>query len=111
MIRYNIILIKNIFIIFLIFVLVISFFYCKKKNSSQISWNPEITANIENNKIIIKVQIPKDHHAYLDAGKDNNLIPIQFDWNEFLQKKYYQMNPILSLDLKENGMQKFRQLY
>ncbi len=88
-------LIKNIFVIFLIFLAVTGIFYCKKKNSSQISWNPEITANLENDKINIKIQIPRDHHAYLDSGKDNNLIPIQFDWNEFLQKKILPKEPNL----------------
>lgn len=46
-------------------------------------------------QIAITVTIPRDHHAYLDSGKENNLIPIQFQWKELVQNNILTQEPEL----------------
>lgn len=70
-------------------------FFCKKEQKKDIN-EPEIYSQIQNEKIIIKIQIPKDHHAYLDSGKDGTLIPVQFDWSDFIQKQILSKEPQLT---------------
>jgi len=67
--------------LFIFFVL--NAFFCSRVNKIQnVAPDAKIVANIENNKIKVIVQIPSDHHAYLDKGKDGMLIPITFDWSD-----------------------------
>ncbi|MCR9144662.1 MAG: protein-disulfide reductase DsbD N-terminal domain-containing protein [bacterium] len=35
---------------------------------------------LDDGRAAINVDVPSRHHAYLDAGKHGNLIPIGFDW-------------------------------
>jgi hypothetical protein len=94
--------IKNLFIINIIIILGIVFlFFCKKKSDYSM---PEATiqSNINENKINIIINIPLNHHAYLDKGEEGNLIPISFDWSDFIQKKIFTDEPILIS--KPNGI-------
>ncbi|MBW7858467.1 MAG: hypothetical protein H3C43_09290 [Leptonema sp. (in: Bacteria)] len=39
-----------------------------------------ISAVNQNGKLSVVMQVPERHHAYLDSGRDGNLIPVTFDW-------------------------------
>lgn len=68
---------------------------CSKSKNAKEEVLPEakIYHSVEDTKIIFKIEIPKDHHAYLDSGKENNLIPIQFDWQDLIQKQILKEEP------------------
>ena len=40
----------------------------------------------KNDQLEIRVAIPANSHAYLDKGKEGNLIPITFDWQTLVNK-------------------------
>lgn len=39
-----------------------------------------ISAVNQGDKLNVVIQVPERHHAYLDSGRDGNLIPVTFDW-------------------------------
>ncbi|EHQ04691.1 protein-disulfide reductase DsbD family protein [Leptonema illini] len=41
---------------------------------------PSLSAAIANGKLNVTVTVPDRHHAYLDGGREGNLIPVTFDW-------------------------------
>jgi len=45
------------------------------------------------NKVQITITIPPGHHAYLDSGKEGNLLPILFDWKPSLEKNILKATP------------------
>lgn len=45
-------------------------------------------------KLIINVIIPTGHHAYLDSGRDGNLLPILFYWQELIKQGVLQKKPV-----------------
>ncbi|MCB1173030.1 MAG: hypothetical protein KDK39_05680 [Leptospiraceae bacterium] len=38
------------------------------------------------NNLAFQINIPAGHHAYLNSGKENNFIPISFDWQALITK-------------------------
>ncbi len=46
---------------------------------------PELQAAVRPDRsVAIALNIPREHHAYLDAGRDGVLIPIAFLWDEMI---------------------------
>lgn len=42
--------------------------------------SPTISANLAGSQLNVEVSVPAGHHAYLDSGKEGNLIPVTFDF-------------------------------
>ncbi len=71
---------------FLILVIMILFFCnnCHQDKKEKVGLpTPQIQKSVENQFIHIQIHVPQDHHAYLDKGKEGNLVPIQFNWKDF----------------------------
>lgn len=66
-----------------------------KDTKEEVLPDAKISHSLEDTKLFFKIEIPKDHHAYLDSGKENNLIPIQFDWQDLIQKQILKEEPKL----------------
>ncbi|MCS7205317.1 MAG: protein-disulfide reductase DsbD family protein [Leptospiraceae bacterium] len=68
---------------------------CKPKEETKPTGIPEpkIIVQTSQNQIKFSIEIPKDHHAYLDSGKENSLIPIQFDWKDMIQNQILPKEP------------------
>jgi len=55
---------------------------CEKKNTGMPAASAEAKI-LGADSFRVTVNVPERHHAYLDRGKDGNLIPVQFDWTGF----------------------------
>ncbi|MFN3603299.1 MAG: hypothetical protein ACK4UJ_01175 [Leptonema sp. (in: bacteria)] len=88
---------KEIFVIVFLVLLMCILSNCKTKKSNPTDIVPDtkIQYSREGGKLKFIIEIPKDHHAYLDSGKDNSLIPIQFNWNPLVQNKILTKEPKL----------------
>lgn len=52
---------------------------CKEEKRSSMP-EPSVRATLTDGKLHVQLQIPERHHAYLDGGREGNLIPVTFDW-------------------------------
>ena len=56
----------------------------------------KIEAHIDSKKtLVVSITIPPAHHAYLDRGKEGYLVPISFQWKEFLGSGMLKREPRL----------------
>ncbi|GIX41154.1 MAG: hypothetical protein KatS3mg129_0887 [Leptospiraceae bacterium] len=85
---------KNLYLILILIIFFVFLFYCKQKETDIIP-EPKIKAQVENDILKVIIQLPKNHHAYLDKGKDGMLIPITFDWSDFIEKNILSQEPTL----------------
>ena len=60
---------------------------CTETEQSGSDGIPEasIRAAALNEKVTVSITIPEDHHAYLNRGPHENLIPVDFDWKPALE--------------------------
>lgn len=80
-------------ILLLLFIFFI-IYSCSKKQEDSLP-TVKILHTLQTNQISFRIEIPANHHAYLDSGKENNLIPIQFDWSNLIQNKIILKEPEL----------------
>lgn len=59
---------------------------CKKEEPKSSLPQPTVTARLQGGKLQVQFQVPSRHHAYLDEGREGNLIPISFDWQGWSEK-------------------------
>ncbi len=86
----------NKFEIFLCAFLILLLSSCAKntvKTEENVIINASYTS--ESKRIAIHFKIPKNLHAYLDKGKDGQLIPISFDWQPLQETKAISTAPVL----------------
>lgn len=82
----------NLLIIFL--VVIFLWLSCSKSQEETLP-SVKIHHQIKTNQILFRIEVPDHHHAYLDSGKENNLIPIQFDWSGLIQNQILTKEPEL----------------
>lgn len=44
---------------------------------------PSFSAAISDGRLNVTITVPDRHHAYLDSGREGNLIPVTFDWKSW----------------------------
>ncbi|HBS05275.1 MAG TPA: hypothetical protein DEA96_09935 [Leptospiraceae bacterium] len=54
-----------------------------------------IRATALENRVTVSISIPADHHAYLNRGPQDNLIPVEFDWKPAMEAGKIQQEPAL----------------
>lgn len=59
---------------------------CKKEEPRSSVPQPTVTAQLVDGKLQVQVRVPARHHAYLDEGREGNLIPVGFDWQSWSAK-------------------------
>lgn len=57
-----------------------SLFSCRSDEAKPAQPEPTVRAALADGKLHVHLSIPSRHHAYLDAGREGNLIPVTFDW-------------------------------
>ncbi len=53
------------------------------------------TSNQDEGKVIFNVVVPGGHHAYLNRGTEENLIPVSFFWDDLVQSGILSGEPAL----------------
>ncbi len=46
---------------------------------------PSVSAKLAEGTLSVTVSVPARHHAYLDSGREGNLIPVTFDWKAWTE--------------------------
>ncbi len=71
--------------------------YCTETEKSGSEGIPEasIRATSLDNAVTVSITIPADHHAYLNKGPHENLIPVDFDWAPAIQAGKLTREPTL----------------
>ena len=89
---------KRIIVFLLSTVLVAAFsMTCTETERSGSDGIPEasIRATSLDNQVTVSITIPADHHAYLNRGPQDNLIPVEFDWKPAMESGKIQQEPAL----------------
>jgi len=63
--------------------------HCKDSGQAGSETDPHAAksdASFANKTLFVRVNIPPNHHAYLDAGKDGAFIPITIEWKDLIEK-------------------------
>jgi hypothetical protein len=82
----------------IIFLLVAILFSCKDSAQQPTETDihaPKTTASLIDNTLKISIEVPANHHAYLDAGKDGAFIPITFDWQALVESSAISRSPVV----------------
>ncbi len=65
-----------------------------KKQAEPLVPQATISATMADKNVLeVRIQIPAGHHAYLNRGDENNLIPVEFFWDDLLAKKLLSTPP------------------